>query len=136
LRQIYSVLRGAHRNHGYVTPIPGQSTVSRIPGCLARSLCVLTSISQLRKRRARRWPWGISSRILVCVPFARDGNRGKLTLNIALGSWADEMEDMPLPSKSTAHGAIRILHTNAQSSYSLYVLPTDHCIPFSTRSYD
>lgn len=54
----------------------------------------------LKSKKARRWIWGRSLRISVRISdsVAQAEIEQLLTIHIALGSWADEMEDAPMPS--------------------------------------
>lgn len=91
----------AHKGVGYWAANMGKSKTVTPPimatsmGAIRWQLCWQLP----KRRRARRWIWGPSSRIRVCFGayVAQTEIWQLLTRLLALGSWADEMEDMPMP---------------------------------------
>ena len=92
-----------NRNHGYVsTPLHSAHCPNLRLSCilwLVLDTNVSIYVQRPQSRKPRRCLWATSWPMRVC-PCGFASSRGwTVLIGIDFGSWADEMEDMPLPGK-------------------------------------
>jgi hypothetical protein len=83
------------RNHGYAL---GQRHITVVPRSIQDNMS--TDDRQVPKRATRKCPWGLFCRMKVRLSIDLPVLDHWL-INLDYGSWADEMEDMPLPCMFT-----------------------------------